>query len=367
MTNHPPKPRSIIDELPTYKAGRSASPVAGLTPFKLSSNELPFSPPEQLLQVISKVSSNSSRYPDPFSTELTTALAGSLGVHPDMVALGTGGVGVCQQIVQAFCDASDEVVYAWRSFEAYPIICGIAGAHTVPVSLTPEGKHDLRTMRNSVTDRTRMIFICSPNNPTGQVVTHQEFVDFMESIPKDVLVVLDEAYIEFNVDPDVPKSLELLSRFSNLGVLRTFSKAFGLAGLRVGYFIAQPAVIDAVRKTAVPFGVSIIAQAVATEALSMTELFSDRIWQVIQRRGWLENQFNIRGIHLEPSQGNFIWWPLKQRTDEFRDLCEKSALAIRPFSGEGVRVTIGEQEALERLLAVVDDFIRRNPELTHRT
>ena len=367
MTNQTPKPRSVIEDLPTYKAGRSAAPVAGLIPYKLSSNELPFSPPDELLSVIAEAGSQASRYPDPFVSQLTSALADSLGIGSDMLALGTGGVGVCQQIVQAFCDAGDEVIYPWRSFEAYPIICGIAGATSVPVPLDALGKHDLGSMREAVTERTRIIFVCSPNNPTGQVVELQEFVDFMNGIPSDVLVVLDEAYIEFNLNTRVPNSLELLKQYGNLGILRTFSKAFGLAGLRVGYFIAQPAVIDAVRKTAVPFGVSIIAQAVATKALAMSDLFAQRISQVVQKREWLEHQFHIRNIHLEPSQGNFIWWPLGHDTDEFRELCEASALAIRPFSGEGVRITIGEPEALDRLLDVVDEFIVQHPALVSKS
>ena len=366
MSQDFPQARQAIDVLPSYKAGRSVSAVSGLTPYKLSSNELPFDPPQKLVDVLSSAGAASHRYPDPFASALTAALAASLGLSADMVALGTGGVGVCQQIVQAFCNAGDEVIFPWRSFEAYPIICGIAGAKQVDVPLLADGTHDLHAMAAAVTDKTRMVFICSPNNPTGRIVRHSDLVAFLSSVPSHVLVVIDEAYIEFNRDVDVQDSLTLLRTFSNVGILRTFSKAFGLAGLRVGYFVAHPPVIEAVRKTAVPFGVSSIAQAVAVEALTLAIEFEQRIDLVVQRRVWLESEFEQRGIYVGVSQGNFVWWQLGELTNEFTELCERYALAVRPFSGEGVRITIGEQEALDRLLNVIDTFVAEHPHVRDR-
>lgn len=350
------QPRLAITELPTYKAGKKVAGVSGLEPFKLSSNENPTAPLPSVLNAIADASLEINRYPDPFVSELTEILAKKFAVSPDLIATGTGSVGVLQQIMQAVADAGDEVIYAWRSFEAYPIITKIVGAKPVEVPLTSTGAHDLPAMLKAVTNSTKLILICTPNNPTGSVVNHNELKDFLSKVPKNILVVIDEAYVEFNRDSQSVKGLELFSEFENVGVLRTFSKAYGLAALRVGFFIGPKNIAEAVRKTAVPFGVSNIAQAAAIASLAAeTELFS-RVDELVTTRNWFESELKKIGFELPASQANFVWLPLGDRTDDFVAQCAQNAVSVRPFTGEGVRISIGEQDALKRVLDVLSQF-----------
>ena len=352
-----PKIRSVIESLPTYKAGKKVEAVGSLTPYKLSSNEVAPSPLPSVVAAISDAATQINRYPDPFASELISAIANKLGVSTDQIAVGTGSVGVCQQIVQAVADAGDEVMFAWRSFEAYPIITKIAGAQAIQVPLLPDGSHDLASMAASVTPKTRVIFLCTPNNPTGNVISQAAFEDFIGQIPSEVLVVIDEAYVEFNRDPHAVDGLASMLAHPNVGILRTFSKAYGLAALRVGYFVGPQHVTEAVRKTAVPFGVSSVAQVAAVESLDQQEELFSRVEVITQLRKQFEEELIKLGIQLQPSQANFIWWSLGKRTDEFAQICTEHAIAIRPFSGEGVRISIGEPEAMARLLDVVREFL----------
>lgn len=349
--------RKAIGELPTYKAGKKAQAVAGLEAFKLSSNENPLPPLPGIVEVINAAALDVNRYPNPLTTELTAALAKRFDVPADCIATGTGSVGVCQQIVQAVADAGDEVIFAWRSFEAYPIITTIAGAVPVRVGLDANLGHDLDAMAAAITERTALILVCTPNNPTGTTVTQKQFDDFMQKVPADVLVVVDEAYVEFNRDDSAVDGLAAFHKYSNVGVLRTFSKAYGLAALRIGFFIGPVAVADAVRKTAVPFGVSNIAQAAAVASLELEDELLKRVDQIVLTRQWFEDQLKEIGFDLPASQANFVWLPLGERTDEFNERCAAVAVAVRPFSSEGVRISIGEQEALERVLTVAKDFV----------
>ena len=352
-----PKIRSAIADLPTYKAGKKVAGVSGLDPYKLSSNENPTQPLPSVLKAIADAALEINRYPDPFVTELTESLATKFNVSKDSIATGTGSVGVCQQIMQAVAEPGDEVIYAWRSFEAYPIITKIVGAKPVEVPITKSGEHDLPAMLNAITKNTRLILICTPNNPTGSVVNHQELKEFLTKVPKDILVVIDEAYVEFNRDDQSVRGLELFQEFKNVGVLRTFSKAYGLASLRVGFFIGPEHVAEAVRKTAVPFGVSNIAQAAAVASLVYEDELFIRVEQLVQLRTWFESQLSEIGFNLPASQANFVWLPLGNRVDEFTAACATQAVAVRPFSSEGVRISIGEKSALERLLKVLPNFV----------
>jgi len=260
-----PKVRPCIEALPTYKAGKKAEAVDALEPYKLSSNEIALAPLPSVLAVIAQAAQEINRYPDPFASQLMQALADKLHVSTGCIAIGTGSVGVCQQIVQAMADADDEVMFAWRSFEAYPIISSIAGAKPIQVPLLPDGSHDLEEMAARVTPKTKVIFLCTPNNPTGNVISQAQFDAFITQVPSDVLVVIDEAYVEFNRDTEAVDGLKSMLKHVNVGILRTFSKAYGLAALRVGYFVGPEHVAQAVMKTAVPFGVSSIAQAAAVD------------------------------------------------------------------------------------------------------
>ena len=358
MSDSPnPQLRREMAALPTYKAGKKVAAVNGLTAFKLSSNENSHPPLPGVLAAITKAALEINRYPDPFCGELTKAIAEKFDVSIDEVATGTGSVGVCQQIIQAVAGAGDEVMYAWRSFEAYPIITTIAGATNVAVPLTSSGEHDLTAMLAAITPRTRVIFVCTPNNPTGGIVTQQQITKFLEQVPEEILVVIDEAYVEFNCDPDAIDGIATLKSHANVGVLRTFSKAYGLAGLRVGYFIGPKHIAEAVRKTAVPFGVSNIAQTAAVVSLENEGELFERVEQVIALRSWFEAELTKLGFELPASQANFVWLPLGDRTVDFVTKSEGIAVAIRPFPGEGVRISIGEREGLERIIELAKDFV----------
>jgi histidinol-phosphate aminotransferase len=344
-------------KLPTYKAGKKVEPVDGLAAYKLSSNEIAHSPLPSVVAAIVDAATEINRYPDPFTTKLNQALADKFSIPIDQIATGTGSVGVCQQIIQAVAGAGDEVIYAWRSFEAYPIITTIAGAINVQVPLTDGGLHDLDAMLNAITPKTRVIFVCTPNNPTGGIVTQQQINGFLAKVPKDILVVIDEAYVEFNRDENAIDGIATMKANSNVGVLRTFSKAYGLAGLRVGYFVGPKNVADAVRKTAVPFGVSNIAQVAAVSSLEHEAELFERVEEVIAERLWFESELTQLGFKLPVSQANFVWLPLGDLTDEFTKRSEGIAVSIRPFPGEGVRISIGERPALERVISLARELV----------
>jgi len=310
-----------------------------------------------VVEAIVDAANDINRYPDPFTTKLNQAISEKFAVPVDQIATGTGSVGVCQQIIQAVAGADDEVIYAWRSFEAYPIITTIAGAKNVQVPLTTDGQHDLAGILAAITPKTRVIFVCTPNNPTGGIVTQQQINNFLANVPKDILVVIDEAYVEFNRDANAIDGVATMKANSNVGVLRTFSKAYGLAGLRVGYFMGPNNIAEAVRKTAVPFGVSNIAQVAAVASLEHEAELFQRVDEVIAERSWFESELASLGFKLAPSQANFVWLPLGDRTEEFALRSEGIAVSIRPFPGEGVRISIGERPALERVIELAKEFV----------
>jgi histidinol-phosphate aminotransferase len=352
-----PQLRPEMAKLPTYKAGKKVAPVNGLTAYKLSSNEVAHSPLPSVVAAIVDAANEINRYPDPFTTNLIQALSDKFAIPTEQIATGTGSVGVCQQIIQSVAGAGEEVIYAWRSFEAYPIITTIAGAVSVQVPLTTDGQHDLDGMLKAITTKTRAIFVCTPNNPTGGIVTQQQINEFLEKVPEDILVVIDEAYVEFNRDENAIDGIATMKAHSNVGVLRTFSKAYGLAGLRVGYFVGPKNIAEAVRKTAVPFGVSNIAQVAAVTSLEHEAELFKRVEEVIAERTWFESELTKIGFKIPHSQANFVWLPIGERTEEFAHGSEGIAVSIRPFPGEGVRISIGERPALERIIELAKDFV----------
>ena len=356
MTGSTPRLRETLARLPAYVAGRPPTGAAGLTPFKLSSNENPYAPLPGVLEAIATAAAGMNRYPDPASTALVDALAERHGVPRDHLALGTGSVGLLQQVVQVSAGPGDEVLYAWRSFEAYPIMTIIGGATPVQVPLRADETHDLDAMADAVTDRTRLIFVCTPNNPTGTVVRQDDLERFLERVPDDVLVIVDEAYVEFVRDPDAVRGLDTYRDRPNVAVLRTFSKAYGLAGLRVGFAIAHPRVAQALRQTQVPFGVSTIAAAAAIASLAAEDALLDRVEALVGERTRVEAALADQGWRLPASQANFVWLRLGDRIGELVAACEAVNLAVRPYGDDGVRVTIGEPEANDRFLVVSAGF-----------
>jgi histidinol-phosphate aminotransferase len=353
-----PKLRAELDGVPTYKPGRPPAADEGSSKpaFKLSSNENPYPPLPGVLEAATAAAARFNRYPDMACTGLTTELAARFGVPAEHVATGTGSVGVAQQLLQATSGPGDEVIYAWRSFEAYPIITQISGAASVKVPLAADETHDLDAMAAAVTDRTRLIFVCNPNNPTGTVVGRAALERFLDRVPSEVLVVLDEAYREFITDPEVPDGVEVYRDRPNVAVLRTFSKAYGLAGLRVGFAIAHEPVAAALRKTAVPFGVSQIAQDAAVASLRAEPALLERVAGLVTERARVVEALTAQGGTLPPTQANFVWLRLGERTLDFAAACERAGVTVRPFAGEGVRITVGETEANDLLLRTAEEF-----------
>src|SRR6202167_114405 len=266
MTDASPRFRPVLDSFPGYQPGQTPASTTGRT-HKLSSNESPHGPLPSVVEAIAEAARSVNRYPDNRANALTEAIADGHGVPARRVAAGCGSVGVVQQLLEAVGEPGAEVLYAWRSFEAYPTLVDLSSAVPVTVPLRAE-THDLPAMADAITSRTRLIFVCNPNNPTGTVVHADELTQFLDRVPEDTLVVMDEAYAEYVRDPQVPDGMSVYRDRPNVAVLRTFSKAYGLAGLRVGLLVAHPPVAAAGRKTVLTFSVNAIAQAAAIASLA---------------------------------------------------------------------------------------------------
>jgi len=357
MSVQTPRFRPILDQFAPYKPGKPPAAVSGPT-YKLSSNESPFGPLPSVVKVIAEAASEVNRYPDNGAAQLTEAIAARYAVPPAHIAIGCGSVGLVQQLLEAVSDPGAEVLYAWRSFEAYPYLADLAGATSVRVPLTNE-RHDLGAMAAAITDATRLVFVCTPNNPTGTVVTSGELVRFLDRVPSDCLVVLDEAYAEYVRDLDVPDGIEIYKDRPNVAVLRTFSKAYGLAGLRVGFLVGQEPVAAAARKTMLTFAVNAVAQAAAIASLAAEAELLDRVDLVVAERDRVRAELINMGWTVPPTQANFVWLRLGPDTIDFADACDQNGLAIRPFPGEGVRVSIGEKAANNRFIEVARAYLTR--------
>jgi histidinol-phosphate aminotransferase len=328
--------RPDLDALPAYVAGRT---VPGA--IKLASNEVPYGPLPGVVDAVTSAITGAHRYPDPGATALRAALSDRLGVEADRIATGCGSVALFEHLFRATCLPGDEAVYAWRSFEAYPIIAATAGATSVRVPNTAGHEHDLPAMAAAITDKTRLVVVCNPNNPTGTSVRKRSLDAFLDAVPPTVLVALDEAYREFVTDPDVPDGLVKYGDRPNVVVLRTLSKAWGLAGLRVGYLIGAPEVAAAVRKVVTPFSTSAPAQAAALAALQAADEMQRRVDLITAERSRVVEAVRKVYPDVPDTQSNFFWLPLGDAALEFAQKCEESGVIVRAFAGDGVRVTIG--------------------------
>lgn len=351
-----PRFRAILDTMPPYKAGKAVVSPDGRS-YKLSSNESPYDPLPSVIEAIAEGARQINRYPDPAAVKLTEAIAERFGVPAGHVALGAGSVTVAQQLFETVGEPGAEVIYAWRSFEAYPLLADLSGVTSVRVPLRDE-EHDLDAMAAAITDRTRMIFVCNPNNPTGTSIRRAELEAFLDRVPENVLVVLDEAYREYVRDADVPDGLALYRDRPNVCVLRTFSKAYGLAGLRVGYLIGHEPVAAAVRKTIVPFAVNHLAQIAAVASLRAEEELLERVDTVVKERTRVREALIAQGWTVPPTEANFVWLRLGDRTMDFAAACAVEGVAVRPFEGEGARVSIGDPEANDAFLTAAAAFPR---------
>jgi len=351
--------RSALNSLPAYAPGRN---VPGA--IKLASNELSFPTLPVVSQAIldaigTDATSGINRYPDNGATALVDALAQHVGVERNRVVAGCGSVALCQQLVQICCSPGDQVLFGWRSFEAYPIVTQIAGADVLKVPVTAGHALDLPAMAAAITPATRLVYICTPNNPTGTAVHRQALTTFLGAVPDDVLVVIDEAYGEFNRDPESPDGVQEAVARPNVLALRTLSKAYGLAGLRVGYAVGDPKVIAALGKVAVPFAVNSIAQAAALAALGAREDLKPRWEQVVSERARVTTALRNANFEVPTSQSNFIWLPLRERAAEFAAHTEASHVIVRAFpdSAGGVRVSIGSPAENDAFLAAATSFV----------
>jgi histidinol-phosphate aminotransferase len=354
----PVRVRPEVAALPPYKQGRQA----GADAFKLSSNENPFDPLPGVLERV-RAATALNRYPDATAHRLRQRLAERFGVDVDGVHIGAGSVSILAQLVLATSGPGDEVIYAWRSFEAYPWLAVVAGATAVEVPLAAGARHDLDAMAAAITERTRAVIVCSPNNPTGPVVTQAEFDDFVAKVPGDVLVVLDEAYAEFVTDPDAVGGERVLrSGRSNVVVLRTFSKAYGLAALRVGYAIGHPRVLDAARTTAIPLSVTAHGEEAALASLDAEEELLERVQVIAGRRDRLAQGLRDAGWNVPEAQGNFVWLPAGDETAAFAVAFEEAGLIVRPFAGDGIRISVGEEESVEKVLGIAASVVKNLPE-----
>jgi len=344
--------RPLMDHLPAYTPGKT---VPGA--IKLASNETVDGPLPSVQTAIERATENLNRYPDNGYLELKERLAKHVDFAPEHIAVGCGSVSLCQQLIQITSAAGDEVMFGWRAFEVYPLQVQVAGATPVAVPLR-DHTHDLDAMLAAITDHTRLIFVCNPNNPTSTVVPPDDLRRFVESVRSDILVVIDEAYVEYIRDGLLPDSLQLVRDHPNVLVLRTFSKAYGLAGARVGYAVGDPDIITALGKVYVPFTVSTLAQAAAIASVDASNELLARTDAVVAERRRVSGALRAAGYQLPDSQANFVWLPLgPEHTAEFTEHAADARVLVRPYGTDGVRVTIGAPQENDAFLDFATKWI----------
>ena len=345
--------RPDVAALPAYVPGARPDAASAVKIAKLSSNELPFPPQDAVVEAITRAVAGVNRYPEMTGETLTQALAHRWDVEVEQVVVGNGSVALIQHLLDAVCQPGDEVVIPWRSFEAYPICVAVAGARAVRVPLTPDARHDVPAMLAAITPRTRVVMVCTPNNPTGTILTARELAELVAGVPRDVVVLVDEAYLDFVTAPEVGDALTLLAGAPNLVVSRTFSKAHALAGMRVGYLVCEPGLAAAIRSVATPFGVNLPAQAAAVAALGQTELgrTAERSAAVAAERDRVVASLRTQGWEVPEAHGNFFWLGVGEETMALAEHFRAAGILVRPFAGEGVRVSIGTTSDNERVLA----------------
>lgn len=357
--------RPELAGLVPYRPGRRPPPAVGdgqaaLRPIaKLSSNESAFSPLASVQDAIRAHVAEVHRYPDFYARDLGETLADFLDVGLDQLAVGGGSVALCRAVIEASTSKGDEVVMARPTFDMYERAALIAGARPIPVPLTPDLSHDLDGMAAAIGPRTSAIFVCNPNNPTGTAVDEDRMHKFADQVPKDVLLVVDEAYREFASNPSaIPDAVRLVADHENLVVLRTFSKAYGLADLRVGYAVGSQGFMGELGKVMLPFGVSTLAQVAAVASLRSGTELAPRVAQVVAERSRVAEALRACGFSVTDSEANFLWLPMGPAGEDFARACELEGVLIRPLPPDGARVTIGSREENDRFLDVAGKWSR---------
>ncbi|WP_309133228.1 histidinol-phosphate transaminase [Brevibacterium sp.] len=350
-----PHLRAALETFPPYIPGKPPRRVEGLTPYKLSSNENFLDPLPDVLDTMVAHAKDPGQYPDDSAVALREGLAARLGVGVDELVVAAGASELLVALTQITSDATTEAIYPWPSFEMYPQTTGLVGAKRIEVPNRPDGAHDLEAMAAAITDRTRLIILCSPNNPTGPALGDRELRDFLTQVPGHILVGLDEAYWEFANADGVARGLDIYADHANVVLLRTFSKAHGLAGLRVGYAVARESVIAGLRKAVIPFGVTALSQAAALTSLEHWDEVLERAAGIAATRDSFAQALRDQGWDVPQAQGNFVWLPLGELSEAFEDACVEQAVAVRNLE-HGVRISIGEQPGLDRVLDIAAAF-----------
>ncbi|MDQ3935461.1 MAG: histidinol-phosphate transaminase [Actinomycetota bacterium] len=356
---------SRLRDIPVYPAAETYEFGGELV--KLASNESPWPPHPSVVEAIQERLGALNRYPDPDKGLLRKRLAERFETNPGRVAVGNGSCELLLAAGEALLEPGAEIVYAWPSFSMYPHLAAAGGARALTVPLDSEGRHDLEAMAREVTVATRLVLVCNPNNPTATALPVDEIDAFVSSLPRHVAVILDEAYVEFSTMQDPDESLPLVEKHPNLVLLRTFSKVYGLCGLRVGYGLcgseAFRTAVDTVRQ---PFSVNALAQAAAVEALNHQDEVERRVERTAIERLHVEDELEERGLWTSDSQANFSWFSLGDR-DEAAVLSELAARGVIVRGGaalgdEGhVRVTYGTRPENDRFLAALDEALDAVP------
>ncbi|MET7765801.1 histidinol-phosphate transaminase [Streptomyces sp. NPDC005393] len=337
-----------------------------MTLHRLALNESPYPPLPSVREAMAHATAQANRYPEFLPDRLTELIADWCRVAPESVAVGSGSVGVALQLLHAVIKPGDAQAYAWRTFDAYPLLAGMAGAIPVPAPLLPDGRQDLPALARAIGDRTGVVVVCNPHNPTGTLVTATELAAFLARIPEHVIVVLDEAYIEFARHPELPDSRALLRAHPNLLVLRTFSKAYGLAALRIGYGLGHPALIARIRCQQLPYGINAVAAAAVEASLRAGDELRQRIDTVVAERERLSGELAQLGQHVTHSHANCLWLGTPNPLEDCAAALATAGIQARHYEGEGIRLTIGERAANNAALRALAPLGRRLKECVAR-
>ena len=319
---------------------------------KMASNEVPFGPLPGVAEAVAAAMGETYRYADHMADEVAQAFADLVGVGRERVTVGPGSVGLLQQLALAFAGPGDDVVFPWPSFIAYPQFSGIVVANQVTVPLK-RFSIDVDAVLAAVTDRTKLVFIANPNNPISGALRSADLQRLVDEVPAECLLVIDEAYREFVTGADVPDALQYVDQRPNVAVLRTLSKAYGMAAMRVGFLVGDPRVVAAVNAALIPFAVNGPAQAAALVALASGDEVARRCSIIVDERMRVAQQLRRSGLGLPESQGNFWWLPSGARSGELAVALEQRGVVVRPFPS-GIRVTVGTPEENEAFAAALD-------------
>ncbi|MBH0778663.1 aminotransferase class I/II-fold pyridoxal phosphate-dependent enzyme [Nocardia bovistercoris] len=337
----------VIDGAPSSR--RHAGARRAVARFDLSLSENPFPPLPSVLHAVNVEMARSNRYPEFLPHRLPALVAARLGIDADQVVVGAGATGVAMQIIQALTTHGDELVTSTPTFDGYPIMADMAGLRLVPVPLDSSGAQDLSAMRRAVTKRTKLVVVCRPHNPTGTVVTSGELRGFLSAVPNGVPVVLDEAYVEFLADPDQLDTTALLRKHSNLIVLRTFSKAYGLAGLRIGYAFGGRELMARIRRLQLPFGMGTAAvAAVAASYAAATEL-GERVRRITTARELLRDTLLADGLSVPRSHANFLYLPGPGIATALR----RAGITAKCYPDGSARIAVGDPAADHAVLTAL--------------